>query len=179
MLDDWESLLYLVCWYGTFGINNNCTDQKCCHDINEWCAGSDNKIADQKRLDLSTVDNFGNRIVNDFGKHDSNDGDSEILKGLATDLHMALFFNLDLDSPYHGTQIPIKMLSFGYLRNKKGRAGHKDRSTVKATKDAEPPSEPVDPFEMRVKREEDIAEELLNILEYYAGLARSELQEGR
>ncbi|KAJ1786851.1 hypothetical protein LPJ59_005847 [Coemansia sp. RSA 2399] len=100
---------------------------------------SDNAIVDQKRSYLNTIENFRDRIVNGFGYHDSNTGDSEILKGLATNLHMALFFNPDLDT--------------------------------EGTEDAETPSEPVDPFEMRVEKEKDMTEDLLNIFEYYVDLA--------
>ncbi|KAJ2393695.1 hypothetical protein GGI23_004992 [Coemansia sp. RSA 2559] len=178
MLDDWESLLYLVCWYGTFGINNNCTDLECSHNINKWCAGNDNDIADQKQSDLTNIVNFGNRIVNGFGKHDSNPGDSVILKKLAIHLHKFLFFNpklgTPLDRPHHGTRTHLKNDDDDdiFLWNKKGRTSHKGRSAARAIKDVEPPSEPVDPFEMRVEKEEDIAEDLLSILEYYADLVR-------
>ncbi|KAJ1886504.1 hypothetical protein LPJ81_006691 [Coemansia sp. IMI 209127] len=186
MLDDWESLLYLVCWYGTFGINNNCTDQKCGHNINEWSAGNDNAIADKKRLDLSTVNNFRIRIVNGFGEHDSNTGDSEILKKLATHLHKFMFFNPNigttLERPYHGTQIHLKYDDDDdiFMREEE-EYGELGRDVAANTEATEQEPESVDPFEMRAKAEIErkISQDLLRVLGHYANLARRRLQESK
>ncbi|KAJ2657322.1 hypothetical protein IWW48_004566 [Coemansia sp. RSA 1200] len=75
MLDDWESLLYLVCWFGTFGVNGNCNDINCKHHINMWCVGDEDEIAALKRSDLTNIGNFEDNITGDFGKHDSNGAD--------------------------------------------------------------------------------------------------------
>ncbi|KAJ1957531.1 hypothetical protein GGI12_005004, partial [Dipsacomyces acuminosporus] len=65
-LDDWESLLYIICWLGTFGINKDhrldaMVSSK--YPIASWGAGDPNVIGDTKRSDLGTVDHFNNRIL--------------------------------------------------------------------------------------------------------------------
>ncbi|KAJ1773227.1 hypothetical protein LPJ74_000737 [Coemansia sp. RSA 1843] len=170
MLDDWESLLYLVCWYGTFGISNNCEDWNCRHHISQWCIGYEEEIADQKRSDLSTIGGFYNRTVSGFGKHDSNIGDGERLNTLAVHLHKYMFFNprfgAALSIPCHGTQIHRK---------------EKDEydngiGLVNDPENTKEPSKPIDPFEMRVKEEQTISQDLLTVLQHHAKQARKELQ---
>ncbi|KAJ1781569.1 hypothetical protein LPJ59_007021 [Coemansia sp. RSA 2399] len=180
MLDDWESLLYLVCWYGTFGVNNNCTDQECKHNINEWCAGNDDAIADKKRSDLNTIEDFRDRIVNGFGKHDANTGDCVILEELATDLHAVLLFHPKLGNPYHGARIPSKKRNLGFL-NEDEEYGELGRDVAANTEATEQEPESVDPFEMRAKAEIErkISQDLLRVLGHYANLARRRPQEGR
>ncbi|KAJ1675920.1 hypothetical protein EV182_000307, partial [Spiromyces aspiralis] len=59
-LDDWESLLYMVCWLGTYGINEHTQrkeDDSELEDltIREWRYGSFDKIALDKRKHLDTL----------------------------------------------------------------------------------------------------------------------------
>ncbi|KAJ2394106.1 hypothetical protein GGI23_004817, partial [Coemansia sp. RSA 2559] len=102
--------------------------------------------------DLTNIGNFGNRIVNGFGKHDSNPGDSVILKKLATHLHKFLFFNPELNSPYHGTQLPIRMPTLDYLDEDEEYADL-DSDIATNIEPAEQEPESIDPFEMRAKTE--------------------------
>ncbi|KAJ2564856.1 hypothetical protein IW140_005577 [Coemansia sp. RSA 1813] len=179
MLDDWESLLYLVCWYGTFGINENCEDRDCKHRINQWCVGYEEEIADQKRSDLSTTGNFYDSIVSDFGKHDSNIGDSKRLSSLASYLHLELFFNHQFGNvpktPYHGTRINREYDINSMFDEDDGYDGS-DITPVNNSKNTKKPSKPADPFEMRVNEEQTISQNLLDVLERHARRARKELQ---
>ncbi|KAJ1765414.1 hypothetical protein LPJ74_006358 [Coemansia sp. RSA 1843] len=147
MLDDWESLLYLVCWYGTFEISENCEDQNFRHRINRWCVGCEEEIADQKRSDLITVGNFYGCTARDFGKRDSNIGDGERLKTLAVHLHKYMFFNLRfgpaLSIPCHGTQINSENGITSMLDDDDGYDGS-DISPMNNPENMENPSKPID-----------------------------------
>ncbi|KAJ2827378.1 hypothetical protein IWW50_001924 [Coemansia erecta] len=66
-LDDWESIIYMLCWIGTFGWNSKtrraAPDPDM--DINNWKNGSIKMIARAKRSFMNTRDNFM-PIVMDF-----------------------------------------------------------------------------------------------------------------
>ncbi|KAJ2089728.1 hypothetical protein IW138_003184 [Coemansia sp. RSA 986] len=130
MLDDWESLLYLVCWY-------------------------------------------------DFGKHDSNAGDSERLSELAIHLHNMLFFNPRLGhvpkTPHHGTQINHEN-DINSMLDEDDEYDGSDIALVNNPENTEKPSKPIDPFEMRINEEQMISKHLLAVLKRHARQARKELQ---
>ncbi|KAJ1726096.1 hypothetical protein LPJ72_006450, partial [Coemansia sp. Benny D160-2] len=65
VLDDWESLLYLVCWLGTYGINksNQRDDSDADIPIKRWRDGSSIKIALDKRNNLSSAEAFEEQIA--------------------------------------------------------------------------------------------------------------------
>ncbi|KAJ1768226.1 hypothetical protein LPJ74_004946 [Coemansia sp. RSA 1843] len=179
MLDDWESLLYLVCWYGTFGISNNCEDRDCKHRINQWCVGYEEEIADQKRSDFSTTGNFYDCIAGDFGKHDSSIGDGKCLNELAVHLHKYMFFNprfgAAMTSTYHGTRVHRNDNDDIFLFDEKDEYDS-DIGLANDPENTEKPSKPDDPFEMRVEKEQVISQDLLVVLKYYAKQARKRLQ---
>ncbi|KAJ1866487.1 hypothetical protein LPJ55_006009, partial [Coemansia sp. RSA 990] len=58
-LDDWESLLYILCWLGTYGWNT-ATSRTDIDDleINDWSEGTPTKIARKKRHHLDSARNF-------------------------------------------------------------------------------------------------------------------------
>ncbi|KAJ2504792.1 hypothetical protein H4217_009348, partial [Coemansia sp. RSA 1939] len=66
-LDDWESLLYLICWQATFGINN--ADRKgvkadrIVAEILKWRDGDMVDIANEKRKQLHSLDTFKSTIL--------------------------------------------------------------------------------------------------------------------
>ncbi|KAJ1679593.1 hypothetical protein EV182_001729, partial [Spiromyces aspiralis] len=91
-LDDWESLLYVVCWLGTYGVNKH-TRRK--EDggkpekliIREWRYGSFDEIASKKRIYLDTGAAFRSYILASFNpnmKHRT------MLARLASDLRKTL-----------------------------------------------------------------------------------------
>ncbi|KAJ2752641.1 hypothetical protein GGI19_003690 [Coemansia pectinata] len=98
LLDDCESLLYLVCWLGTFGINQA---QRAAYaarhaaglepylPIMAWNQGAATDIANAKRTHMDTSRSFTRDILNRM--HD-NDGP---LRHLAEDIHRALFLHPD------------------------------------------------------------------------------------
>ncbi|KAJ1673231.1 hypothetical protein EV182_005641, partial [Spiromyces aspiralis] len=95
-LDDWESLLYVICWLGTYGINEH-TQRK--EDggsndselkkftIREWRYGSFDEISLKKRLHLALPEAFETSILAGFNP------DMEhwmMLTGLASELRRTL-----------------------------------------------------------------------------------------
>ncbi|KAJ2058753.1 hypothetical protein GGI08_003363 [Coemansia sp. S2] len=96
LLDDLESILYLVCWLGTFGVNQ---DQRAAYaveyaarnkphlPIKNWNRGTAADIADTKRLHMSSFAAFEERILNrmqnPFGT----------LSHLAEDIYRVLFLH--------------------------------------------------------------------------------------
>ncbi|KAJ2040268.1 hypothetical protein H4S03_001150 [Coemansia sp. S3946] len=78
LLDDLESLLYLVCWLGTFGVNK---DQR-----EAYIAGTAIEIAGRKRSRLVTLAAFDSNIL--FYMRENSP-----LRPLAEDMYMALFLH--------------------------------------------------------------------------------------
>ncbi|KAJ2618413.1 hypothetical protein GGI26_006564, partial [Coemansia sp. RSA 1358] len=92
VLDDWESLLYLVCWLATFGIksDNDRADENVRLPIESWSSDSPSITAREKRNHLYSVELFEDNILEYFqeGQDPQN-----VLGLLAKGLHGALFFN--------------------------------------------------------------------------------------
>ncbi|KAJ2657401.1 hypothetical protein IWW48_004530 [Coemansia sp. RSA 1200] len=89
-LDDWESLLYVVCWLATVGICSN--DRTTDTDLEglpicRWRVGTLERIADTKREHMNSTSNFEDSIVRKFRHQYS------LLPQLAIFLHEALFAN--------------------------------------------------------------------------------------
>ncbi|KAJ2393797.1 hypothetical protein GGI23_004954 [Coemansia sp. RSA 2559] len=87
-LDDWESLLYLVCWLGTFGINSahSCDVKKDeAEEISRWRSGDMQKIAKQKRKQMHSLEFFKKTILVGFQDRYVQ------LKWLAVRIYKALF----------------------------------------------------------------------------------------
>ncbi|KAJ1923520.1 hypothetical protein GGI09_003546 [Coemansia sp. S100] len=93
ILDDLESLLYLVCWLGTFGVNK---DQREAYiaglpknpylPIMDWNRGTAIEIAGRKRSRLVTLAAFDSNIL--FYMRENSP-----LRPLAEDMYMALFLH--------------------------------------------------------------------------------------
>ncbi|KAJ2799039.1 hypothetical protein H4S07_005544, partial [Coemansia furcata] len=112
-LDDWESLLYVLCWIATFGIN--ATDRgilakahkelRIPLEISLWHANSDMvAIAANKRNHLHALDFFTTNIADRFPiqGEDGELPDYFSLQCLAIDLYEALFQNPDVDASCRG-----------------------------------------------------------------------------
>ncbi|KAJ2686518.1 hypothetical protein GGH99_003464, partial [Coemansia sp. RSA 1285] len=69
-LDDWESLLYLICWQATFGINNadrkDVKADRIVAEILKWRDGDMVDIANEKRKQLHSLDTFESTILVGF-----------------------------------------------------------------------------------------------------------------
>ncbi|KAJ1957622.1 hypothetical protein EC988_000737, partial [Linderina pennispora] len=111
-LDDWESLVYLICWYATIGICRDKKDRR--HPasmrglaISKWRNGTPKEIGEAKKDHLDTLKSICVDITDYF--HLAKDID--ILQNLVEDLYEDLFQNPDLrkddecdGSRYRGTK---------------------------------------------------------------------------
>ncbi|KAJ1798491.1 hypothetical protein LPJ59_002467, partial [Coemansia sp. RSA 2399] len=70
VLDDWESLLYIVCWVGTYGINehNPGVSRSADIPIKKWRGNSSSGIGREKRSSLASEDTFREHILENFYK---------------------------------------------------------------------------------------------------------------
>ncbi|KAJ1669148.1 hypothetical protein EV182_008894, partial [Spiromyces aspiralis] len=89
-LDDWESLIYLICWIGTFGIDGRQKRENENLPIKSWVENDLGKIAYLKRSHLHTSVIFKFLILDNF--HPEVDSGNALF-GLAHDLHKTLFDN--------------------------------------------------------------------------------------
>ncbi|KAJ2582433.1 hypothetical protein GGH95_001533 [Coemansia sp. RSA 1836] len=96
-LDDWESLLYVVFWLGTFGINqaerdilNN--DPSTVVDISYWNRMYEGNKASARRDYLNDRRSFQNRVYSSMRPGP--------LRYLALDMHEALFLHADCSGAY-------------------------------------------------------------------------------
>ncbi|KAJ1677479.1 hypothetical protein EV182_006087, partial [Spiromyces aspiralis] len=157
-LDDWESLLYVICWLGTYGINEHTrrkedggSDDSKLKElfIRRWRYGSFANIASDKRSHLDTHQAFEANILAGFN---SALKDHELLMDLASELRATLI----------------------------DREGDPDcKGSLKAFKQSRPLAGPrfyssggnkdyIDPFEQRTNHWKAISAELLGVLETYA-----------
>lgn len=91
-LDDWEAILYVVCWLGSLGINEN--SQLSEEEMQElpiklWFTGASEDMGGVKREQLG-ISEFRRNILGNFNR-DLPDWD--IIQSLASRLHMTLFYN--------------------------------------------------------------------------------------
>ncbi|KAJ2529741.1 hypothetical protein EV175_007348 [Coemansia sp. RSA 1933] len=88
-LDDWESLLYLICWQATFGINNadreNVKADRIVAEVLKWRDGDMVDIANEKRRQMESLRNFQSTILAGFQDQ------YVLLKIVAVALYKALF----------------------------------------------------------------------------------------
>lgn len=100
-LDNWESLLYLVCSLGIYGINGDyrVTDaQKGKLSLAEWCTGNSMDIGEAKRKSLD-INAFKSNVSDCFNQKQPY---CEYLYYLATNIHRALFFNKEVEEKNRG-----------------------------------------------------------------------------
>ncbi|KAJ2727487.1 hypothetical protein IW152_006146 [Coemansia sp. BCRC 34962] len=102
-LDDWESMICLICLYATLGTvsgKRRTYEDLAGFPIRFWRDDSLEMVLNFKRLHLSESTIFMEEIVRFFKADDDKDG---LLTNLAVLLHELLFQNPALGSSYHGT----------------------------------------------------------------------------
>ncbi|KAJ2085077.1 hypothetical protein IW138_006494 [Coemansia sp. RSA 986] len=159
-LDDWESLIYVLCWLGTTGINQD--DEKLFDradglPIGDWQGISPEKVATSKRDKLQTPDSFVNNILAKFLKLP---GYSR-LRALVGVLYMKMFFNESYSSFFHGTITKAKPLLV--------EEDDSDEETSSPDSPVDQDEEQDDdtdcvPFKKRADHAQDIADDLLKVL---------------
>ncbi|KAJ2371024.1 hypothetical protein IW150_004790, partial [Coemansia sp. RSA 2607] len=137
-LDDWESVLYVLCWIGTYGFNASRRPDPADYGklyIRKWYEDSLGHITKTKMSDLNSESCFSmltEQFIQDFPH-------IEDLEDLIHDLRTAMFENSDLGSEFHGTVAK-------YSGPRKNR--------IK-----------IDPFKNRMAKERELMESLLQVLE--------------
>ncbi|KAJ2877873.1 hypothetical protein H4R27_006042, partial [Coemansia aciculifera] len=155
-LDDWESVLYLLCWYATigFGTSEDRSEvQARLKDlpIARWRNGTLITIIDAKRAHLRSLDIFYADIV---GRFDQRDKNSKHLRLLALRLYEDLFANGKLDTRYYGSEEKkIDPIMAAHLKRRLQPTPASDDST-----------NDIDPFEMRSQEWEKISKDLLSVI---------------
>ncbi|KAJ2098384.1 hypothetical protein IW146_009984, partial [Coemansia sp. RSA 922] len=178
-LDDWESMLCVICWFATLGTisSKRRGDEELAElPIAEWRQESTAKMLTAKRYAFKDSESFMNTIVNNFkpedcasGKSDeiraSDEGDegdeSDLLERLAFELHKCLFQNPSLIPDFHGTFEKLKCdeqnpTDGGALSGWRARKGKLGKLLPM-----------VNPLEERAKIWKDISENLLEIVDKY------------
>ncbi|KAJ2308554.1 hypothetical protein IWW55_000364 [Coemansia sp. RSA 2706] len=110
-LDDWESLLYVVCWLGVYGVSEEeqssyqaDIEKKCRTDKNykpplyKWEYGTFEEVADSKARSLEDVGTFTSSVLDHFKEGP----EYKELSDLALSLYTRLFFNPNLRPAFHG-----------------------------------------------------------------------------
>ncbi|KAJ2037483.1 hypothetical protein H4S04_007259 [Coemansia sp. S16] len=154
-LDDWESVLYLLCWHATigFGTGEDRSEVRARlknQPIARWRNGTLDTIVDAKRSNLRSLDTFYHDIVRRFDDRDKN---SEQLGVFALGLYDSLFAN-KLGTGYHGSEKEkVNPIMTAFLKRGQHHTPASDDSTS-AT----------DPFALRAENWENISKDLLGVI---------------
>ncbi|KAJ2116762.1 hypothetical protein IW146_001274 [Coemansia sp. RSA 922] len=105
-LDDWESMLCLICWFATRGTISGKRreyEELVKLPIAAWRHDSTNGMITAKMSAFSSPESFMSTIVNNFKPEGDNGEESNPIKNLAFLLYKRLFQNPDLTPDCHGT----------------------------------------------------------------------------
>ncbi|KAJ2378356.1 hypothetical protein IW150_000855 [Coemansia sp. RSA 2607] len=147
-LDDWESVLYVLCWISTYGFNASHGQDPAVYGnlfIRKWYEDSLSDITMAKQLHLNYESQFS--LLTKQFLHDL--PYIEDLEDLVHALRTAMFENPDLGSEFHGTVAKYS----GPRKN----------------------GIEIDPFKNRMTKERELMESLLQVLEQFFD-KKSELQ---
>ncbi|KAJ2886869.1 hypothetical protein IWW38_005194 [Coemansia aciculifera] len=158
-LDDWESMLSLVCWYATLGTisgQRRTDDEMGSFPIGKWRTGNSNSICSAKQNDFYDSTTFYNNIV----KHFKEDEDYKLLERLATTIHKRLFANSHYGRSVCGT-FPHNPIDEDDWDNDDIFDDDSDMVMSGSSNEASNTRPvPIDPFEERAKIWQDISGDL-------------------
>ncbi|KAJ2706039.1 hypothetical protein FB645_001902 [Coemansia sp. IMI 203386] len=138
VLDDWESIIYVLCWLGTFGVNY---DDEDLHQVEEdakrgtppiysWRTGTSINIAEAKRNDMNSQEYFQIRIVDRFIRKP----EYTPLQLLVDELREKLFDNPNVSGLARGAMVAPNT-SFGNKRKAEVNDNHWDSKCDKDERD--------------------------------------------
>ncbi|KAJ1765630.1 hypothetical protein LPJ74_006276 [Coemansia sp. RSA 1843] len=119
-LDDWESLLYILCYYATIGLKSigRRSDAEMKRlPIHRWNTGSASDVARAKKLDMSTEALFDDDITSHFYSKGQDDEASMRMVDFARKLYSALFYNPKCGRDCHGTTVYYKVVDGKKVRS--------------------------------------------------------------
>ncbi|KAJ2557289.1 hypothetical protein GGH12_006212 [Coemansia sp. RSA 1822] len=149
-LDDWESIIYILCWLGTFGWNSDTkpSDSMSNWKIESWDGYDVKMIANAKRSDMHSSDNFAD-ITKEFNPSIPH---SAVLEDIVEGLR-AVLIDDHKDPNLRGAMIIRDRIPKDNSNNMFRGYEYKPRP---------------DPFVKRAEHWESISESLLAKLEIYA-----------
>ncbi|KAJ2068800.1 hypothetical protein GGH13_004773, partial [Coemansia sp. S155-1] len=185
-LDDWESMLCVICWFATLGTisgKRRGDEELAGCPIGKWRQGSTKDMITAKESAFNNPELFKSSIVNHFKPEGvagstSDKGDklgggtvgkpdeSELLKRLAISLHECLFKNPSLNPDFHGTVEKQKCgeQTLPNLSVQERLEAVRLHGQVPLTSEIPPM---VNPFKERAEKWKDISEELLAFTNVY------------
>ncbi|KAJ1809185.1 hypothetical protein LPJ75_004436, partial [Coemansia sp. RSA 2598] len=178
-LDDWESLIYLLCWIGTFGLRSDHANNQETQDnlrIGRWTNGNLDSIADAKRSDLDSDGQFA-RITRQF--YDKS-GNIAFLAKLVEKLRYVLIES-GPETNCKGSVLkkPAKSDSSLPLMDEQRKQHIAELlKGLKTTNQKQIVVESIDPFKERVKHASNISKYMMEILGSYAETAKLVLGNG-
>ncbi|KAJ2603092.1 hypothetical protein H4R99_002470 [Coemansia sp. RSA 1722] len=158
VLDDWESIIYVLCWLGTFGVNYG---DEVLHQVEEdakrgtpdiysWRTGTPIAIANSKRTDMHSQEYFQIRIVDRFIRKP----EYTPLQLLVDELREKLFDNPNVSGLARGAMVAPNT-SFGNKRMAEVNDSHWDSKCDKDERDR---------FVRRASCADLIANDLLDVM---------------
>ncbi|KAJ1808992.1 hypothetical protein LPJ75_004473 [Coemansia sp. RSA 2598] len=179
-LDDWESIIYLLCWIGTQGVNDSDQlerrEKHRLYDlpIGRWSNADARDVRDGKMVHMDSRKNFSMQIVKYFWTRKS----YTPLKSLVCKLYGCLFQNKRLSSSSRGTSADFDELSDSESFNT-DYANSSDSLSDKARDYLDGNLDPSikDPFERRVFFEHEICQQLLDVISKAGEEAQKRLRE--
>ncbi|KAJ1764215.1 hypothetical protein LPJ74_006692, partial [Coemansia sp. RSA 1843] len=147
------SLLYLICWLGTFGINSEDRDninKENTAEIEKWRRGTMKSIAKCKRRQMNSMDTFSGLILAGFQE------EYFVLKLLATNIYMALFQHNGCEGAYFDTKDIVAPHSYALAIAAKLNSLQGGQSSSKQSKP--------DPLAVRKEYEKAIVDDLLKAI---------------
>ncbi|KAJ2654147.1 hypothetical protein IWW48_006288 [Coemansia sp. RSA 1200] len=166
-LDDWESMIYVLCWLGTFGVNKSDMEKQKSvinglgsPDILKWRDNSSWEVAKTKRYDMNYESGFASKIVARFVAEES----YVPLMKLVIGLRKELFDNRQLSSMARGSlQIPTNRFILSLTSISELDDSHGTDVKKEYWDDCCGP-EVVDQFERRAACADKIADALLKVI---------------
>ncbi|KAJ2610872.1 hypothetical protein H4S08_003427 [Coemansia sp. RSA 1365] len=156
-LDDWESLIYILCWLGTIGVNRNDQSESVNMDqlqISSWKRGNADVIAAAKKVHMTSLATLNNGILCNFRKL----SDYEHLGELVASLYCRLFDNTRVSLRSRGCG--SKKFSGNLLNNMAQMTIVPDGGFI----DEGISSEITDPFARRAEIADELSKDLLAVL---------------
>ncbi|KAJ1919303.1 hypothetical protein H4219_002065 [Mycoemilia scoparia] len=152
-LDDWESLLYVICYYATIGLDKKhrpTPTEMAEYAVKKWADGPASSVAATKQANLATIGVFEEKFIKKFNSRGSND--------------IALFQNDEFEPKFHGTN-PVSEGPRKWL-TALPEDGILEPAIVNNT----------DPFLERATEVKTIAKSLMAVVEKYQGFAYKRLE---
>ncbi|KAJ2778862.1 hypothetical protein H4R18_004349 [Coemansia javaensis] len=188
-LDDWESALYVFCWFGMYGVSEADrakrrkemeANQELLSGLKLWEIGTFEEIGAMKSFHVGSKGRFRGCVLSNFIPGE----DYDMLKMLARRLHRFLFFNPGLDPEYRGvtsTSAPASAFALAQADGS-GSPTPKPKGVVveemaawEDDDDDDDDLPEVDPFQKRLEVKDKIVADLLGIVAVAASGARRAL----